>query len=138
LTTDGQIVAGSGDNQIFFHLAKNVQADGKMTDVEIGGAVTGSLEADFANPSIVAQLRSRYQAGATCQLVDILFPPGANYIVYDPTMGAGESPFSAPAGSGSNLLLIVLLPSIGGVIIIAAVVGLVIFFKRRSEYATIH
>jgi len=97
-----------------------------------------SLEAGFANPSIVAQLRSRYQAGASCQLVDIVFPPGANYIVYDPTMGAGESPFSPAADSTSSLLLIILLPSIGGVLLIAGIVGLLIYFNKKSEYSTIH
>jgi len=135
-SADGQITAGSGDSLVYFHLAKTVEADGKLTPVEFAGSIIGNLDTAFANPYVVAQLRSRYQASAMCRIIDILIPPGANHIVYDPTMGAGQSPFSPQDSDGNYWIIIASVLAV--VVFVAAVVILIVLYRRRkSEYATI-
>jgi len=135
-TSDGQLISGSGDGQVFFRMATNVQADGKMSPVQISGKTSVAVDGAFKNPLVEAQLKSRYQGSASCQIVDILFPPGASYIVYDPTMGSGQSPFS-PTETNNNVLVISV--AVSGSIAIVLAIGAFIIYKRnkKSAYTTI-
>lgn len=109
-----------------------------MVPVEISGRASANLEATFENSNVVAQLRGRYAAGATCQIIEISFPAGAAHIVYDPTMGAGQSPFSPSGPSDGKLSTTTIVIIACSVFAVLVVCGIIIFVvKRQAGYSTI-
>jgi len=136
-TVDGQISAGSGDNRVFFRFASKVQVDGVMVPAAVGVGVEKDIALTFQNKDVVAQLTGRYQAQAACQVVEVIFPAGAQSIAYDPTMGSGVSPYDQPTDTPNNTALIVGVV-IGSVAFVAIIIfGVACYVRRSASYVPV-
>eukprot|EP01124_Arcella_intermedia_P021594 TRINITY_DN3049_c0_g1_i1.p1 TRINITY_DN3049_c0_g1~~TRINITY_DN3049_c0_g1_i1.p1 ORF type:complete len:380 (+),score=35.34 TRINITY_DN3049_c0_g1_i1:77-1216(+) len=126
-----QFVSGSGAEKVFFHVASKALVDGALVDVVVGGHSVGKVETSFSM-ILWNQIRRKY-ANAQAQIVSVQFPAGAKGIVYDPTIGSGESPYDDVPGS--NVLAIVL-GVVGGLVLVSLVIALVVY-KNRAEYESV-
>jgi hypothetical protein len=135
-TTDGQLTAGNGAGKVYFHLEKEAIIDGVLTPVKIGAKINATADVAFQNADITVQLNSKYASEAACEIIEIEFPPGATSIVYDPTMGSGDSPFEPVPPQPSNVLPIVL-GVVGASVVVILVVVIILYCGQRQGYTTV-
>jgi len=130
---DGSIQAGSGSGHVFFHLASEAFCDGKFQKTILTRETNLDAEIVFDNPAVEKQLKARYGKETSVELIWVTFPPGAEYIEYDPLMGAGDSPFDpqSPADNNNNTGIIIGVSVIVGFLIVGVIVALVYREKRR-------
>jgi len=131
-SVDGQLKTGLGDDKVYFRLSKEAFINGVKSPVQIGGVVSADISATFQNPNVQVQLVSRYKKSAECKIVEVCFTPGAERIVYDPTMGSGDSPFDAPQNDSALIIGL----SIGGCMLLLVIAGVIIVTWYRRRYAT--
>jgi len=133
-SVDGQLKTGGGDNKVYFRVAKEAFVGGVKSPVKIGAVVTADITATFQNPNVQLQLVSKYKHSAECKIVEVSFLPGADLIVYDPTMGSGESPYDGSTPDDSALIVGL---GIGGCLLLLVVAVVIIFaWYYRRRYAT--
>lgn len=135
-TANGQITAGSGDSAVYYRFAETVWVDGKVVPAKISGKVTGDISKSFESAEVVAQLTGRYSVSASCEIVDVDFPVGAQLIVYDPTMGSGESPYPNNA-SNSDQGLVIGLSVAGALLVVIVVIAAIVFARKRGNYQNV-
>jgi len=128
-SADGQFVAGTGNEKVFFRLSSQAIVDGNVSPAKVGASVSSSASVVFANPAVVAQLNSRYQGGVSASLIEVSFPAGANDIFYDPTIGSGDSPYSPSAPPAEDILPIVF-GVLGAFIAVLIIIVLAVYFTR--------
>jgi len=135
-TAVGLLTGGStSDDKIYFRLAPEATVNGRLVSVDIGVTVTASLSETFLNGPVVAQLNSRYKGQASCQIVEVVFPQNAGLIIYDPTMGNGDSPFPDDPPYGTNPPVAVILSVVGCILIVLIIVVVIISCRGRyHEY----
>jgi len=133
---DGQITGGSGDGKVYFLFSKDVSVNGTMQPAKIGAIVTVDATVAFSNPNVAAQLNTKYQKEASCQVIEVILPAGANKIIYDPTMGSGEFPYGSPPTTDSNVVAIVL-GIVGSLVVVVIVVVLIVMFGKRPTYTAV-
>ena len=136
MPSDGQITAGSGDSAVYYRFAETAWVDGKVVPAKISGKVTGDISKSFESAEVVAQLTGRYSLSASCEIVDVDFPAGSQVIVYDPTMGSGESPYSNNA-SNSNQGLVIGLSVGGALLVVIVVIAAIVFARKRGNYQNV-
>jgi hypothetical protein len=75
----------------------HAQTDGKLTAVSISANATTNIAASVTD-LVSAIINGKFQASAEAKIIKILFnSPGAQNIVYDPTLGSGSSPSNSGA-----------------------------------------
>eukprot|EP01127_Copromyxa_protea_P000558 TRINITY_DN10473_c0_g1_i1.p1 TRINITY_DN10473_c0_g1~~TRINITY_DN10473_c0_g1_i1.p1 ORF type:complete len:371 (-),score=83.35 TRINITY_DN10473_c0_g1_i1:44-1156(-) len=133
VNVDGQVTSGSGDDAVFFRVAKEAQIDGKIEATKVTASGSSDIEATFGKSGVTTQLTGRYGKTASCGIFTVEFPAGAKEIVYDPSMGSGENPFEEP----SNLLMVIAL-SITGAFIVLFIAGVALYqYRKRVQYKSI-
>jgi len=131
--SNNNYVSGAGESRVFFHIATSALVDGEVRTVVVKDKSSEEIERTIGL-SLWNQIRRKYQIGATAQVVKIQFPAGANAIVYDPTIGSGDSLYDT--SSTTKILIITL--SVGGVMLaIAIAIGIAFSMRRKRSYATV-
>lgn len=116
---------------MFFRVAKTAQVDGKIGRVDVSVESTTEVAANFGD-GVAAQLTQRYGKHASCGLFTVTFPAGAKEIVYDPTMGSGEDPFS-----DENTGMIVGISVACVVVAVLLAIAGYVYYRRRVAYQSI-
>jgi len=132
-SASGVLSAGTGRDRTFFRLADSCLVGGVVKDTTVSWTVSKAGLIDFQNPSVRAQLEAKYKADVQVTFWTVTFPPGADLITYDPSVGTGADPWSET----KNVGLIVGLTIIAFVLFIGALVGLYYVFSKRIDYENV-
>jgi hypothetical protein len=98
---DGQLlVSGTGDDKVYFKLAKSAVINGNKQGVTISSFKESDISTNF-NDNIKAQVQGKFQKNYDVKLVTVTFPANAADIVYDPSVGAGDVPPAATSSSST-------------------------------------
>jgi len=110
LTTTRKTVYSQG-SEVYFSLNDKVTVGGEVHQASISGYTYADVDTEVDNNNFKSQLQGRYSNEWSFNIVKVTFPPGADNIVYDPSMGNGNSAFdsSAPVVLSSSFVLVVLL-----------------------------
>jgi len=85
------IVSGSSQNKVSFAVSNTAIVDGSTRSISVSSFSSGDFDTDFGDSNLKAQLDDKYSGNAEIKLVTVTFPAGANNIIYDPTVTAGET-----------------------------------------------
>jgi len=134
-SANGQIKSGTGIDQVYFRAASTAFfiASGKTNSVSVAVLSSKNFTA-IGFPDLAAQLQLRYGAQASLNIYEITFPPGALNIAYDPTIGAGESPYDESSNGWIIALIVCVLV---GLVLIGVAIVAFFTFRRRTNYNAI-
>jgi hypothetical protein len=128
----GVLGVGSGKSRTFVRLADNCLADGTVKKVILNHTVSKNGLIDFNNPNVRLQLEAKYQQNVQVTFWEVRFPPNSDVVTYDPSVGTGSDPWTAP-----NVGLIVGLSILAFVLFVALLIGLFYYFSKRTQYDTV-
>jgi hypothetical protein len=116
VVANGNIVAGSGDAQVYIHFAETATVNGNIANVQVTGMADLVAPTSIPNSYLVSQLQAQSSLTVEARLVTVKFPANAASITYDPTIG-----FGAPNGISR------LVPSFGLLVMLVALVKVFAF-----------
>jgi len=108
-SAQASIVSGTGDDRVYAFFSEEAEIDGKLKDgVVIKKTATGTVSGAIDNVAFTSKLTGKFAGQASAQIVEIDFIkyPGADKIIYDPTLGAGNP---IQPSSSSSLIVCALL-----------------------------
>jgi len=134
LSASGQVVyssiTGTTEEQVYFRVSDTAYLNGKKSTVQISSNISSDITG-VGTIFFMAQLQARYKSQASCAIYSVQFPPGASDIIYDPTMGSGESPYPL---SHDNIIMIIILVSVCCVLLVGLAIVLAYFYFQKKKF----
>jgi len=85
-------IAGNGTGATFITLQHVATVDGATVPVQISNWTTGVTNQNMNNNNMAQQVNDKYGAASEFRAYAVIFPAGANHVLYDPASGVGSYP----------------------------------------------
>jgi len=99
--------SGVGDKRVYAAFSDTADVNGVKVPINVTNTPTADITTVLDDFELRIRLTGTYNTAAAGSVVEVSFPPGANKIIYDPTIGGGNDLMLGNGALVNNLLCVV-------------------------------